>query len=94
MQIKRRKFSDTSGDLNAPLCKDHISCIIEAKDFDFGGLFLGDIFAASRLSTLKVDMIRAVLTVSNETNLKYPKEIKHMIIEAEDRPDYDLKKHF
>ena len=74
--------------------KDHISCIIEPKDFDSGGLYLGDIFAASRPSTLRADLIKAVLTVATDTNLKYTKDIKHLKIPADDRPEFDLKSHF
>jgi len=48
---------------------------------NIGGLYLGDIFAASRVTTLKADGIRAVLTVVRDTNLKYSKDIKHKILE-------------
>jgi protein-tyrosine phosphatase len=54
---------------------------------------LGDIFAASRVSTLKVDKIRAILTVTADTHLNYPKDLKHLIIEAK-RTKFNMLKHF
>lgn len=61
-----------------------------------GGLYLGNVEGASNVDMLRKLRIRAVLTASQETAVKYAEETIHFheIIQAHDKEDYDIVQHF
>jgi dual specificity phosphatase 12 len=71
------------------------------------GLYIGNYEAASNVELLRKYKIRAVLTASIETGLKYAEEVIHFhevssaflldcfeIIQAHDKENYDIIQHF
>ncbi|KAM3139757.1 hypothetical protein pb186bvf_008215 [Paramecium bursaria] len=72
-----------------------ITCIIEPTDEE-GGLYLGNYEGANNLDLIRKLKIRAVLTASQETAIKYQEEMVHFheIIQAHDKEDYDIVQHF
>ncbi|CAD8057813.1 unnamed protein product [Paramecium sonneborni] len=72
-----------------------ITCIIEPSE-DEGGLYLGNLEAANNIDLLRKMKIRAVLTASQETAIKYQEHVVHFheIIMAHDKADYDIIQHF
>lgn len=61
-----------------------------------GKLFLGSATGASNRQLILNNEISAVLTISGESNLRYPKDIisEHKIIKAEDKNSEDISKYF
>jgi protein-tyrosine phosphatase len=57
-------------------------------------MYLGDINSAQNVSKLLKNRIGAVLTCAAHTNLKYPNDFKHMIINANDTPSFNLGRFF
>lgn len=53
-----------------------MNCIIPATE-EMGGLYLGGLDAATNVELLKKHKIRAVLTTSVETPIKYAEEVVH-----------------
>ncbi|KAL4497389.1 hypothetical protein ABPG72_011324 [Tetrahymena utriculariae] len=58
-----------------------------------GNLFLGNIWSAKSLQTLNKYNIKTVLSICDFCDLNYDEnnQINHVIIEAKDEPNYDLK---
>lgn len=57
---------------------------------------MGNLEGASNLDLLRKLKIRAVLTASQETAIRYNEELIHFheIIQAHDKADYDIVQHF
>lgn len=68
-------------------------CILESKDGK-GGLYLGNVDAATNLEFLKNNNIRAVISLIGYH--KYPSDVLdgHLYFAIEDSPRSNLKKHF
>lgn len=76
---------------------EDINCIIPPNENNIGGIFLGNMNAASNPQLLKHFNISAVLTVAEELELDYKKQgydINHLKIMASDVENFDLSKHF
>ncbi|KAL4492589.1 hypothetical protein ABPG72_007702 [Tetrahymena utriculariae] len=61
-----------------------------------GKLFLGSAAGASSKNLIVTNQIQAVLTIANESNIRYPKDIvsEHKIIKAEDDNTENISKYF
>lgn len=72
-----------------------MNCILPPSK-ELGGLYLGGLDAASNVELLRKYNIRAVLTTSIETPLKYSPEIVdfHECMEAHDKDFYDITTNF
>ena len=57
-------------------------------------LFLGDIATSTNHKFLKQSNIRAMIIIGTEIHPFHTRGFVHMKINAEDKPDFDLKKHF
>lgn len=76
---------------------EDINCIVQPNENNVGGIFLGNISAASSIPTLKKLRIGAVLTVAEELLLDYTNqnyEVNHLKILASDVEHFDLSQHF
>ncbi len=84
--MKANKFGQYGQD---PIEK--ISCILEPTN-KIGGLYLGNIAAASSKELITKYEIKGVLTVASGTSIKYPKEYvtNHLVIDAEDHPSFNI----
>lgn len=70
-----------------------MNCILEPAD-TVGGLYLGDLDAASDVTFLENHKISAVLTVAYGTRLSYPKSFTHNVIMANDIETFNLGRFF
>lgn len=76
---------------------DIINCVLQPRDGGRrGGLFIGGLESATNLELLKQHKIEAVLTITANINVTYPKNFKvaHESIYAEDNIFYKLSDHF
>jgi hypothetical protein len=96
--MKNSLFSRTSGfNYNQYLknIDDPMNCIIDPVK-GIGGVYLGNIDAASNVDLLKSNGINAVVTVAARANIRYSRrDIEHHYkIDAEDIPSQDLSQYF
>lgn len=75
--------------------EDIINNILEPSE-ELGGVYIGNLDAASSYEVLEQYNIKSVLTVAAQTGLKYDESIifNHEVILADDNPYFDLHKYF
>lgn len=72
-----------------------MNCVVEPTE-ELGGIYLGNIEAASDPDYLREHKVGAVLTVAARTGISYPETAInfHEVILADDIEHFDLSRHF